>query len=66
MINEAVVQLDAYGFNNRNLAWVFETVILWTAVRADGAWAGVLAPREITVSKRDAIKSRLADFADSF
>jgi hypothetical protein len=66
IFNEAVVQLDAYGFENRNMVWVFETVILWVAVRGDGAWAGILSHREITESKRTAIKSRLADFIDSF
>ena len=61
-LNEAVAQLAAYGCETTNSVWVFESALMWVARRADGAWAGVFAPRELPEGIKSAAKSRLAEF----
>jgi hypothetical protein len=61
-LNEAVAQLDAHGCGSGNSVWVFESGTIWIARRSDGAWVGVLAPREVSEGVRSATKSRLAEF----
>jgi len=64
-LNEAVAQLAAYGCENANSVWTFETAVMWVARRSDGAWAGVFAPRELPEGIKSAAKSRLVEFVSA-
>jgi hypothetical protein len=64
-LNEAVAQLAAYGCESANSVWVFESAVMWVARRADGAWAGVFAPRKLPEGIRSAAKLRLAEFVSA-
>ena len=61
-LNEAVAQLAAYHCGEGRCVWVFETAVVHVCTRSDGAWAGVLAPRELSQSLQAAMQSRLRDF----
>jgi len=64
-LNEAVAQLAAYDCGEGRTNWVFETAILWLAHRPDGAWAGIITPRELAQSIQVAVKSRLSAFVSA-
>jgi hypothetical protein len=61
-LNEAVAQLAAYRCGEGRSVWLFETAVLHVSTRGDGAWAGILAPRELAQSVQSAMQTRLQDF----
>ena len=61
-LNEAVAQLAAYRCGEGRSVWVFETAVLHVTTRGDGAWAGVLAPRELAQSVQSGVQTRLGEF----
>jgi hypothetical protein len=64
-LNEAVAQLAAYDCGEGRTNWMFEAGILWIAHRPDGAWAGIITPRELPHSLLVSVKSRLAEFVSA-
>ena len=65
VLNEAIAQLDAHGFNETEALWVFETAVMWIARRPDSAWVGIFTPPGLPPSITDIIKTRLRDFVQS-
>ena len=62
IINEAVAQLDAYGCGKDRAIWVFETGVMHVVVRTDGAWAGALSAREVSLTVQQGMQARLMEF----
>lgn len=61
-LNEALAQLAVHGCSEGESLWVFESALLWVVRRTDGAWAGVLTPRELAESAVVTLDARLSDF----
>lgn len=61
-LNEAIAQLDAYNFGEGQTRWIFETAIIFSASRSDGAWAAIVTPRELPQAMQATVESRLAEF----
>jgi hypothetical protein len=64
-LNEAIAQLTAYDCGGERAKWVFETAIIFTARRSDGAWAGIVTPRELPQTLQNTIDSRLEQFVSA-
>jgi hypothetical protein len=62
-LNEAIAQLDAYNFGEGQARWIFETAIIFSVRRSDGAWAAIVTPRDLSQSMQAAVESRLDEFA---
>jgi len=64
-LNEAIAQLAAYDCGGERTKWIFETAIIFAARRSDGAWAGIMTPRELPQSLQSNVNSRLAEFVSA-
>ena len=65
VLNEAIAQLAAYDCGETHSCWVFESAIILVGRRHDGAWAGIVTPRELSETLAKAVESRLAQFVSA-
>jgi hypothetical protein len=61
-LNEAIAQLAAYDCGTGRMRWIFESTIIFAARRSDGAWAGIVTPRELPQTLVAAVEERLEQF----
>lgn len=64
-LDEGLTHLAAHGCAEATSDWVFETVLLFVTRREDGHWAAALVTPDLTLSAREFVQARLADFSSA-